>query len=63
VSPPLTKALVASVPPLWLAALIDLGAGTGLLAVLAPRRLLRPGEPVALPTGADRRRQTSAPGW
>lgn len=52
-STPLAKALVGTVPPLWLAALLYLGAGTGLLAILAVRRLLRADEPIAYPTRAD----------
>ena len=52
-STPLAKALVGAVPPLWLAALLYLGAGAGLLVVLVVRRCLRPGESVALPTRAD----------
>lgn len=53
VSTPLAKALVGSVPPVWLAALFYLGSGAGLLAVLAVRRLWRPVESLALPTGTD----------
>jgi drug/metabolite transporter (DMT)-like permease len=52
-STPLAKALVGTVPPLWLAALLYLGAGAGLLAVLAVRGFLRPHEPIAFPTRAD----------
>jgi drug/metabolite transporter (DMT)-like permease len=53
VSTPLAKLLVGSAPPLWLAALLYLGAGVGLLAVLVVRRLARPGHPLALPSGKD----------
>ena len=53
VSTPLAKVLVGSVPPLWLAALLYLGAGFGLLVVLAARRLFGSNEPLALPTGKD----------
>lgn len=52
-STPFAKALVGSVPPLWLAALLYLGAGAGLLVVLAIRRQLRPAEPLALPSRSD----------
>lgn len=53
VSTPLAKALVGTVSPLWLAALLYLGAGVGLLVVLAARRVLGSGEPLALPTRTD----------
>lgn len=53
VSTPLAKLIVGSVAPLWLAALLYLGSGLGLLLVLALRRLTRPGEPMALPGAKD----------
>ena len=53
VSTPLAKMLVGSIPPLWLAALLYLGAGLGLLVVLGTRRLFVIDAPVALPTGRD----------
>lgn len=55
VSTPLAKALVESVPPLWLAALLYLGAGFGLLAVLTTRRMMNPSAQIALPSPQDRR--------
>lgn len=53
VSTPLAKALVGSVAPLWLAAILYLGAGAGLLLVLALRRVRAPSAPLALPVGAE----------
>lgn len=53
VSTPLAKMIVGSVAPLWLAALLYLGSGAGLLLVLAFRRLTQSGEPLALPTAKD----------
>jgi drug/metabolite transporter (DMT)-like permease len=53
VSTPLAKVIVGSVAPLWLAALLYLGSGLGLLLVLAVRRLTRSGEPLALPSAQD----------
>ncbi len=52
VSTPLAKILVGSVAPLWLAALLYLGAGLGLLAVLGARRLLSH-ESIALPAPGE----------
>ena len=48
VSTPLAKELLGVVPPLWLAALLYLGAGLGLSAVLLTRRLTN-AKDVALP--------------
>jgi drug/metabolite transporter (DMT)-like permease len=53
VSTPLAKALLGSVAPLWLAAFLYLGAGIGLLLVLAVRRAFGPSEPLALPSVDD----------
>ena len=53
VSTPLAKMLVGSVPPLWLAALLYLGAGFGLLVVLGVRQLRGPGEKLMLPPARD----------
>jgi len=53
VSTPLARELVGTVPPLWLAALLYLGAGGGLLVVLLTRRVLGPARSVALPTWRD----------
>ncbi len=53
VSTPLAKTLVRSVPPLWLAALLYLGAGFGLLLVLVVRRVVNPDEQLALPSARD----------
>jgi len=47
VSTPLAKTLVGSIPPLWLAALLFLGAGLGLLVVLGARWVLVSDAPVA----------------
>ena len=52
--------IVGSVAPLWLAALLYLGSGAGLLLVLAVRRLTQSGEPWALPTAKDWRWITGA---
>lgn len=51
VSTPLAKELVGSVPPLWIAALLYLGAGTGLFAVLVTRRVFGSGTSMALMYG------------
>ena len=53
ISTPLAKAIVGSVAPLWLAALLYLGSGTGLLVVHAVRHPFRSGEPLALPAAMD----------
>jgi drug/metabolite transporter (DMT)-like permease len=53
VSTPLAKMLVGSIPPVWLAALLYLGAGLGLLVVLGARWAFVTDAPVALPTGRD----------
>src|SRR5512134_2375687 len=53
VSTPLAKALSGSIPPLWLAALLYLGAGFGLLVVLLARRFAARDEPLALPSAGD----------
>jgi drug/metabolite transporter (DMT)-like permease len=53
VSTPLAKILVGSIPPLWLAALLYLGAGLGLLMVLGARRVFATDAPVALPAARD----------
>jgi len=53
ISTPLAKAIVGSVAPLWLAALLYLGSGSGLLLVLVVRRLSQPDKPLALPTSRD----------
>ena len=53
VSTPLAKTLVGSIPPLWLAALMYLGAGLGLLMVLGARWVFSTDAPVALPTARD----------
>ena len=53
ISTPLAKALVGSVPPLWVAALLYLGAGLGLLVVLGLRRVRSPGEKLTLPPARD----------
>jgi drug/metabolite transporter (DMT)-like permease len=53
VSTPLAKALVGSIPPLWLAALLYLGAGLGLLMVLGARWVFATDAPVALPAARD----------
>lgn len=53
VSTPLAKALVGSIAPLWLAALLYWGAGLGLLLALAVRRLRAPATPLAFPVGSD----------
>jgi drug/metabolite transporter (DMT)-like permease len=53
VSTPLAKALVGSIPPLWLAALLYLGAGLGLLMVLGARWVFTTDAPIALPTARD----------
>ena len=53
VSTPLAKALLGTVPPIWLAALLYLGAGLGLLGVLIARRILSPQEKLALPSARD----------
>jgi drug/metabolite transporter (DMT)-like permease len=52
VSTPLAKELVGAAPPLWLAALLYLGAGSGLSAVLLTRRLVR-ATTLALPTPGE----------
>jgi drug/metabolite transporter (DMT)-like permease len=49
VSTPLAKVLVGSIAPLWMAALLYLGAGGGLLIVFAARRATRGEEPIAMP--------------
>jgi drug/metabolite transporter (DMT)-like permease len=49
VSTPLAKLLVGSMAPLWLAALLYLGAGGGLLGVLAVRRAAGSGAALTLP--------------
>ncbi len=53
VSTPLAKTLVGSVPPLWLAALLYLGAGFGLLLVQVVRRALNPADQFAFPSRRD----------
>ncbi len=53
VSTPLAKLLVGTTPPLWLAALLYLGAGLGLVTVVAIRRLVRPRRQLAMPSGRD----------
>jgi drug/metabolite transporter (DMT)-like permease len=53
VSTPLAKMLAGSVPPLWLAACLYLGAGFGLLVVLGARRLRDPGVELMLPPARD----------
>ena len=53
VSTPLAKTLVGSIPPLWLAALLYLGAGLGLLMVLGARWVFATDAPIALPTARD----------
>ncbi len=53
ISTPLAKLLVGTVQPLWLAALLYLGAGVGLLSVLAIRRVAAAAEPLALPVRGD----------
>ena len=53
VSTPLAKALVGTIPPLWLAALLYLGAGLGLLVALGGRRAMAPGAPIAMPSAGD----------
>jgi len=50
VSTPLAKILVSSVHPLWLAALLYLGAGIGLALVLAVRLLVTPVVHLAVPS-------------
>ena len=52
-STPLAKVLVGAVAPLWLAALLYLGAGGGLLIVFGIRRIFMPREALALPTRSD----------
>ncbi|MFO1316034.1 MAG: EamA family transporter [Burkholderiales bacterium] len=52
-SVPLAKALVGATPPIWLAALLYLGAGGGLLVVLAVRRRGRDRRSIAWPNRAD----------
>ena len=53
ISTPLAKVLVGLVPPLWLAALLYLGAGLGLAAVLVARRLTGWAGAFALPARGD----------
>ena len=53
VSTPLAKALVGSVPPLWLAALLYLGAGGGLSVVHLVRKARSADAAVALPRGDE----------
>ena len=53
VSTPLAKTLVGSIQPLWLAALLYLGAGLGLLMVLGARWVSSTDSPVALPIARD----------
>jgi drug/metabolite transporter (DMT)-like permease len=53
ISTPLAKALVGSVAPLWLAALLYLGAGAGLLVVFVVRRVFASSGPPALPPRSD----------
>lgn len=53
VSTPLAKLLVGSIAPLWLATLLYLGAGGGLLIVFAARRATRGDEPVAMPKARE----------
>jgi len=53
VSTPLAKMLIGSIPPLWLAALLYLGAGLGLLMVLGARWAFVTDALVALPTARD----------
>jgi drug/metabolite transporter (DMT)-like permease len=53
VSTPLAKALVGAIGPLWLASFLYLGAGLGLLLVLAVRRLYGTRSALALPGGSD----------
>jgi drug/metabolite transporter (DMT)-like permease len=53
VSTPLAKTLVGSIAPLWLAALLYLGAGLGLLMVVGARSVFSTDAPVALPTARD----------
>ncbi|HET6801985.1 MAG TPA: EamA family transporter, partial [Casimicrobiaceae bacterium] len=53
ISTPLAKVLVGSVPALWLAALLYLGAGIGLAAVLVVRRLAGNVQPLAMPRGSE----------
>jgi len=52
-STPLAKTLIGSIPPLWLAALLYLGAGLGLLMVLGARWAFVTDALVALPTARD----------
>ncbi|HTI48583.1 MAG TPA: EamA family transporter [Casimicrobiaceae bacterium] len=53
VSTPLSKALVGAIAPLWLASILYIGAGVGLLVVLVVRRRYDALSPLALPTGRD----------
>ena len=52
-STPLAKELVGAVDPLWLASLLYVGAGTGLLGVLAVRVLAGDGSSLSLPRKGD----------
>ena len=51
-STPLAKSLLGTVAPLWLAALLYLGAGAGLLIVVGVRRWFS-AKPLALPAAGD----------
>jgi drug/metabolite transporter (DMT)-like permease len=53
VSTPLSKALLGTIAPLWLASFLYLGAGAGLSVVLAVRRRYGSRSPLALPTPRD----------